>query len=984
MSELAHKLIEENKKTKATILDLGNCGLTALPEELKDLSWLEELRLGYDYFDFENKNWVTTRNKGKSNKIPVLPQWIGELVNLQSLALNDISLETVEALGLLRALRVINVSNSEVSDLNPLKNLANLQLLYCSSTQVSDLNPLKNHANLQQLDCSSTQVSDLNPLKNLANLQLLDCSSTQVSDLNPLKNLANLLHLDCRSTQVSDLNPLKNRIENGLPVHWKEGDGIGIFIKDSPLDKSLIAAIKAGNEAVIKYLNKPKERLWEARVLVLGEPRAGKTTLRRKLKSPTAAMPTDVESTKGIEIEIETYKCRLQKDNVSYKMQYYLWDFGGQDMYRLLHQLFVSEQAIYIIVTDTDRNKNEEEIDFWLETIQRLGRDKNGKYGPVILLQNPKTNREGGSFPDLKKRYSELWRQSDDFVINLNKIAKGTEGFDRMELERFNYFIKYLENSFHQLDHLGQEMPRAWVRIRRALVKQTVNNWITLEAFRSVCEKENIRNSSEQEDLLKIFHILGFVLHYDTGSLRGMVILNKEWATDALYRVLDDEIVKSNEGWFFKSDAKKIWHDTKYQDRENELLLLMQEFKLCYFNETSQKYIVPSKLPEDTEGLPEWDTNNNVRLFLRYDWLPRPVATQLIVLLHDHIVQINDQKQWIWRKGAVLDGKKLDLMDAQVRILDNWRERQIEIYARGKSSEYLIRTLMQHWRIVHEPYEDKVEVQKIILCNCDTCQSLNKPFEFDYQEVLDAREAREPLRCNKSRKDLSATDILRGVFDETTVLVDSISAKGGRSELLDLIAAGELGQALDRLPNSETLLALKARYNNLHDQQLRGVIHAEAYRVEWNQLVDILIVYLNTNNFQRGKYVPIFKDGNLSEDYMVPTRGFDGKPSIQYNFSIHGGQVNIADEIGKVRFSPELGVSKADFESLKKQFQNLSAAQQDSLKTLVVEEPEATTEIEKTSIGNKIVALLNDNAIPILQNLTASAYYDLIKLFLDV
>ena len=34
MSELALRLIEECKKTKSKTLDLGNCGLTEVPEEM--------------------------------------------------------------------------------------------------------------------------------------------------------------------------------------------------------------------------------------------------------------------------------------------------------------------------------------------------------------------------------------------------------------------------------------------------------------------------------------------------------------------------------------------------------------------------------------------------------------------------------------------------------------------------------------------------------------------------------------------------------------------------------------------------------------------------------------------------------------------------------------------------------------------------------------------------------------------------------------
>ena len=37
MSELALKLIREAKEARATRLDLGNCGLTELPDELFEL-----------------------------------------------------------------------------------------------------------------------------------------------------------------------------------------------------------------------------------------------------------------------------------------------------------------------------------------------------------------------------------------------------------------------------------------------------------------------------------------------------------------------------------------------------------------------------------------------------------------------------------------------------------------------------------------------------------------------------------------------------------------------------------------------------------------------------------------------------------------------------------------------------------------------------------------------------------------------------------
>jgi internalin A len=135
------------------------------------------------------------------------------LANLQTLDCSGTQVSDLAPLKGLANLQTLDCSETQVSDLAPLKGLANLQTLDCSETQVSDLGPLKGLANLQTLDCSGTQVSDLAPLKGLANLQTVNCSETQVSDLAPLKGLANLQTLDCSETQVSDLSPLK-----GLPA----------------------------------------------------------------------------------------------------------------------------------------------------------------------------------------------------------------------------------------------------------------------------------------------------------------------------------------------------------------------------------------------------------------------------------------------------------------------------------------------------------------------------------------------------------------------------------------------------------------------------------------------------------------------------------------------------------------------------------------------------------------------------------------------
>jgi internalin A len=189
MSELALQRIREAKEQRLTRLDLGNCGLTEIPDEVSELVWLEKLSL--------------SGNKDLSDLVP--------LTNLTQLQLLDVSKTQVSDLTSLinlTQLQQLYVSETQVSDLTPLTNLTQLQQLYVSETQVSDLTPLTNLTQLQFLDASSIQVSDLSPLIQLTALKQLSVDSTQVSDLSPLAHLTALQLLHVHNTQVSDLSPL--------------------------------------------------------------------------------------------------------------------------------------------------------------------------------------------------------------------------------------------------------------------------------------------------------------------------------------------------------------------------------------------------------------------------------------------------------------------------------------------------------------------------------------------------------------------------------------------------------------------------------------------------------------------------------------------------------------------------------------------------------------------------------------------------------
>ncbi len=891
-----------HKLTSLTEFYLNNNQITKI-EGLDNLIQLNQLYLDNNQIaKIEGLNNLIQLNtlSLSDNKISKIED-LNKLVQLKNFDLSHNQISKIEGLNNLIQLNVLYLHNNQITKIEGLDNLNQLNILSLKSNQISKIRGLDNLNQLNALYLHSNQISKIEGLLALSSLELLFLNNSPITVL-PVEYqsfLSKLAVLNLSETKINDLSSFYKSIGKGKKILWEDRNFLsgnapnresyfefkinrqtfhykkGISVKDCPnLAPELVAAIQNGQAALLEYIQAPKERLFEARVLILGEPRAGKTTLRRKLQHVNKPMPSVQESTKAFEIEIEPYECEIELTEKKEKLRYHLWDFGGQDYYRLLHQLFVAEQSVYIIVVGTDdREKEEKELEFWLDTIERLAKDENGQCGPIILLQNPKNNRAGGSFIDLKSRFP-FWQQTEDFTINLNAINKEEKDFfDPSALTAFRGFEKYLSRSFCQLEHIGKEMPVKWIAVREALLQET-GNWISVERFNELCTQNGITKKEQRISLLDIFKRLGYLLHYKNTALKGMVILNTEWVADALYRVLDDPIVERNNGWFVKEDIAQIWHEEKYENRTNELLALMQEFKFCYQNPISQKYIVPSKLLSSTDNLPLWDTSNNVRLHLQYNWMPKAIVIQLLVSLHEYIVNLKDGNHWIWRKGAVLDGKQLDLADVQVRIREEYDKRRIVIEGRGAHSEAIIRVIMKKWREVHEPFKDKVEVTPMIVCPCKSCSESKTPEYFKYENVLNAKEKGKQQYCNASNEFLEATAILKGVYDETTILIDSLQTERNKhSSVLDLIKADELDKAIDTISSPEYNTLFSRRLKQLEKQSLSGTLTYEQKNQARNTLAQELVQYFTSNRWQEpyklDRFGDIFTRENSKENRAV-------------------------------------------------------------------------------------------------------------------
>ncbi|MBC7775420.1 MAG: leucine-rich repeat domain-containing protein, partial [Phycisphaerae bacterium] len=595
MSKLALQLINENiekhKRGKdALSLDLRDCGMTEIPLQIEECTWLESLKLGYSYENegvFEKiLNVFDNGTRGKANKISRLEDRLSKLQNLKFLSFSG---------------------QNDISDISSLGGLTNLQILVCDFTQVRDLSPIAALTNLREIYFDSTPVSDLSPIAALTNLQLLDCQNTQVDDL-------------------SSILPL---IKSGRQVDWERSVG-DICVKGCPLVNPPVEIVKQGNEAILEYFSRIEkegaQELLEAKAILIGEGMAGKTSLRNRLLG--RALPTKSDRTKGLDVEVEPYRFPLADGK---EMQLNLFDFGGQDHYKPLHQFFYSKRSLYLLLTKNGDDQND--FDFWLDTAKLHGDDSpllvvNNLFGDVKCNFNPK--QWTSQYPFLKA----------SFEVNLDNL----NGLEDLKQK--------IEAYAQTLPHIRQPVPKSWAAIREALREQKVKeNFIHLTEYLRICREHGIEERDSAMHLSRYLHDIGVFLHFqDNETLRKWVILRNEWATEAVYRVLDDSEIIAQKGHFAPSDLKRVWCADEYEDMRDALLELMKEFRLCYPKPDGQRFIAPSLLPTEPPAY-NWQADADERCIrLEYVFMPRVLFTQFVVAEHE---KIENGRLCVWRSGAV-------------------------------------------------------------------------------------------------------------------------------------------------------------------------------------------------------------------------------------------------------------------------------------------------------------------------------------------
>ncbi|MGI8500556.1 MAG: COR domain-containing protein, partial [Hassallia sp.] len=577
-----------------------------------------------------------------------------------------------------------------------------------------------------KLNLSSQKLTSLPAeIGQLSNLSELNLSYNQLTKLpKEITQLSKLKSLALSGNQLITLPPELGQL--GLTR---------LTFAGNPLVSLPPEIRKKGFRAILNFykqqIEQETDHLYEAKLLIVGEGGAGKTTLAKKIQNSDYQLEQDEISTKGI--DIIRWSFLLENDR---EFQVNIWDFGGQEIYHATHQFFLTKRSFYILVADS--RKEDTDFYYWLNVVELLSENS-----PLLIIKNEKQER--------KREINE--RQLRGEFTNLKETLATNLASNRGLSEILNKMKHYISN----LAHVGTELPKTWIKVREALERDS-HDHISLQEYLTICQENGFTTQEDKLQLSGYLHDLGVCLHFQEDDLLiKTVILKPTWGTDAVYKVLDNSQVIHNLGKFDRHDLANIWDENKYLNMRAELLRLMMNFKLCYeIPSCPGTYIAPQLLnPNQPEY--EWQENDNLLLRYEYEFMPKGILTRFIVEMHSSI----EGQTCVWRSGVVLSKDQ-----AQAEVIEYYRYHKGEIRIRvsGKRKRDLLVTVMHELGKIHDSYELlKDKTKTLFPCNCQACKGNQIPQFYELQmlhKYIDDK--RTEIECRNSYQMVN----VRGLIDD--------------------------------------------------------------------------------------------------------------------------------------------------------------------------------------------------------------------------
>jgi GTPase SAR1 family protein len=540
------------------------------------------------------------------------------------------------------------------------------------------------------------------------------------------------------------------------------------------------------------------EIVYRAKVIIVGNERAGKTSLLNALQevAPDACNAENAaryvkRKEKGKLDPVTTYGIDVvpmlvaHPDHSDRDIQFNFWDFGGQKTYYVSHQLFLTLRTIYIVCFDGNADQSGEKLHFWLNSLASFGGDGDGSAAaaaaaagslpveqrPTVLLVATKKDLTATPLLDSITREcvekygdrlnivdSTVFSVSSNFEANGSGQCKAYDGV--LELKQ------KLVATAKAMPDIEQQMNSKWLQVEKAVCGAAAAGGDaatpkTLQWFEAECKKHDVVDGWHA--LLRRLYFWGGLHVIGDGAGQQMIFPHPPWLMSALRTVIShgDPIRKQfTRGAISTAAVRQLLSPVaKTELLQSQLIGIMKKFGLV-FALSADQLLFPCHLTDATTldallQLPHFpaaspddddDDDNSAAIGFRVcheyqlSFAPEHLFFQFIDNCYDFIYHVRDgdEKQsthFIFNNAVVL---RQGSAGSVAVVVFNAAERKVTLNVRGQFPLLFMRELTKRLQAtLSKPCYSNIRVEKL-QASCPVCldQHPSSHKMFGWQSTL--------------------------------------------------------------------------------------------------------------------------------------------------------------------------------------------------------------------------------------------------------